>query len=351
MGRYQVSQRRATRAARFCLSSIQSCRDPLTALRQRMRELAQTCVRFGYRRLLVLLRREGWELGKKRCYRLYIEEGLALRRKRPWRHATAVHREQRRPATARNDIWSMDFVADQLADGRRVRALTVLDLFTRECLVIDVGQGLSGSDVVATLERLRFERGLPRCIYCDNGTEFVSAAMDLWAYTNGVILDFSRRGKPTDNAAIESFNGRFREECLNVHWFASIEDAQQKVDTFRWDYNEHHPHRSFKGLSPREFAERMLQTAADSPPHAAGEGSWRVWQIVGTWPMSREGHDVVMSVVARLHESVRAQPDHTETNASDHQEDPVERRDMERQVPHVVDVQQVVIHQALDEVE
>jgi len=144
MGRYEVSERRATRAARCCLSSVryQSHRDPLTALRQRMRELAQTRVRFGYRRLLVLLRREGWELGKKRCYRLYTEEGLALRRKRPWRHATAVHREQRRPATARNDIWSMDFVADQLADAHRFRALTVLDLFTRECLAIDIGQGL-----------------------------------------------------------------------------------------------------------------------------------------------------------------------------------------------------------------
>jgi len=187
MGRYQVSERRAVRAAQFCLSSIryESCRDPLTALRQRLRELAQSRVRFGYRRLLVLLRREGWELGKKRCYRLYTEEGLTLRRKRPWRHATAVHREQRRPATARNDIWSMDFVADQLANGRRFRALTVLDLFTRECLAIDVGQGLSGRDVVAALERLRFERGLPERIYCDNGTEFVSAAMDLWAYTNG----------------------------------------------------------------------------------------------------------------------------------------------------------------------
>jgi putative transposase len=150
MGRYEVSERRAVSAARFCLSSIryQSARDPLTALRQRLRELAQTRVRFGYRRLLVLLRREGWDVGKKRVYRLYIEEGLALRRKRPWRHATAVHREQRRPATARNEIWSMDFVADQLADGRRFRALTVLDLFTRECVAIDLGQGLSGRDVV-----------------------------------------------------------------------------------------------------------------------------------------------------------------------------------------------------------
>src|SRR5215210_1859012 len=249
MGRYTVSERRATLAARFCRSSLRytSVRNPLLALRQRMRELAETRVRFGYRRLLVLLRREGWEVGKERFYRVYIEEGLALRRKRPWRHATAVHREQRRPATDRNDIWSMDFVTDELADGRRFRALTVIDMFTRECLAIDIGQGLGGHDVAATLERLRFERGLPQRIYCDNGTEFVSAAMDLWAYTNGVVLDFSRRGKPTDNAMIESFNGRYRADCLTAHWFSSLEDAQQKIDAFRWDYNEHHPHRALKG--------------------------------------------------------------------------------------------------------
>ena len=144
MGRYEVSERRAAMVARFHRSSLryQSRRDPLTVLRQRMRELSQTRVRFGYRRLLVMLRREGWDVGKHRFYRLYTEEGLALRRERPWRHATAVHREQRRPSTKRNDIWSMDFVADELADGRRFRALTVIDLFTRECLAIDVGHGL-----------------------------------------------------------------------------------------------------------------------------------------------------------------------------------------------------------------
>ena len=146
MGRYTVSARRACGVVRATRSSVyyRSRKDPLTALRQRMRELAQTRVRFGYRRLRVLLLREGWDVGKERFYRVYTEEGLALRRKRPWRHATAVHREQRRPATARNDIWSMDFVADQLADGRRFRALTVIDLFTRECLAIDIGQGLGG---------------------------------------------------------------------------------------------------------------------------------------------------------------------------------------------------------------
>ena len=176
MSRYGVSERRACRTARFWRSSMTytSRRDPLTALRHRIRELAQTRVRFGYRRLRVLMLREGWEVGKERFYRVYTEEGLAWRRKRPWRHATAVHREQRRPAMARNDIWSMDFVADEMADGRRFRALTVIDLFTRECLAIDIGQGLGGQDVAATLERLRFDRGLPQRIYCDNGTEFVS---------------------------------------------------------------------------------------------------------------------------------------------------------------------------------
>ena len=210
------------------------------------------------------MQREGWTIGKERFYRVYTEEGLALRRKRPWRHATAVHREQRRPAAGRNDIWSMDFVADELADGRKFRTLTVLDLYTRECLEIAVGRGLTGQDVAATLERLRFDRGLPQRIYCDNGTEFVSAAMDLWAYTNGVILDFRRRGKPTDNAAIESFNGRFREECLNVHWFQSMEDATTKIEGWRQDYNANHPHRALKGLSPNEYARQRVLDAAES---------------------------------------------------------------------------------------
>jgi putative transposase len=159
----------------------------------------------------------------------------------------------------------MDFIADQLADGRRFRALTVIDLFTRECLTIDIGHGLGGHDVAAELERLRFERGLPQRIYCDNGTEFVSAAMDLWAYTHSVMLDFSRRGKPTDNATIEFFNGRFREECLKRAVVRVTAGRTAKtIDAFRWDYNEHHPHRSLKGQSPREFAQRVLTTAADS---------------------------------------------------------------------------------------
>ena len=131
-----------------------------------------------------------------------------MRRKRPWRHATAVHREQRRPATSRNDIWSMDFVSDELTDGRRFRTLTVLDLYPRQCLDLAVGRHLTGQDVAATLERLRFDRGLPQKIYCDHGSEFVGSVMDQWAYTNGVILDFSRRGnRPTTRRSNRSTAG------------------------------------------------------------------------------------------------------------------------------------------------
>ena len=148
----------------------------------------------------------------------------------------------------------MDFVHDQLADGRKLRTLTVIDLYTRECLAIEVGYTLRAEHVVTTMRHLSYERGQPQRISCDNGSEFSGGQMDLWAYTNQVQMDFNRRGKPTDNAFVESFNGKFREECLNAHWFESVEDAKEKIDAWRWDYNEHRPHRSLEGLTPREFA-------------------------------------------------------------------------------------------------
>jgi putative transposase len=163
---------------------------------------------------------------------------LGLRKKRPWRHVSASHREERRPPAGLNDVWRMDFVADQLADGRKIRTLTIVDLYTRECLDIEVGFSLRASDVVRMMNILKRERGLPKRIACDNGSEFAGGQMNLWAYANQVTLDFSRRGKPTDNAIVESFNGRFREECLNTHWFESIEDAKEKIDRWRWDYND-----------------------------------------------------------------------------------------------------------------
>jgi putative transposase len=262
MGRYGVGSRRACRCVRLVRSMYyyRSHMDPLTALRERTRELAHARVRFGYRRLYVLLRREGWDVGETRFYRVYCEENLGLRRKRLWRHVSAVHRILKRPAEGPNDVWGMDFVADQLADGRKLRTLTVIDLFTRECLAIEVGFSLRAEHVVTAMKQISHERGLPRRISCDNGSEFAGGHMDLWAYTNHVQIDFNRRGKPTDNAIVESFNGKFREECLNAHWFESVEDAKGKIDAWRWDYNEHRPHRSLEGLTPREFAVRSKLT-------------------------------------------------------------------------------------------
>ncbi len=202
------------------------------------------------------MKSEGWDVGKNRLYRLYRQENLGLRRRRPWRHVSAVHRHPKRPAGGSNDVWAMDFVADQLADGRRVRTLTILDLFTRECLGIEVGFSLRAEDVVTALNYLEYDRGLPNLISCDNGSEFSGGMMGQWAYSNQVEIDFNRRGKPTDNAIVESFNGRFREERLNTHWFDSINDAKEKIDHWKWGYNERRPHRSLEGLTPREFADR-----------------------------------------------------------------------------------------------
>src|SRR5262252_3386304 len=154
----------------------------------------------------------------------------------------------------------MDFVTDALFDGRRLQALTIVDKYTRECLAIEVGQRLTGDDVATTLNRIKVTRGLPKTIKVDNGSEFISKVMDRWAYEHGVELDFSRPGRPIDNAKIESFNGRLREECLNAHWFLSLEDARRKIEAWRVFYNEARPHSALSWLTPSEFARKMAET-------------------------------------------------------------------------------------------
>jgi putative transposase len=233
-----------------------------TALLMRIREITTVRVHYGYRRVHVLLKREGWSDNHKRVYRLYRAEGLSLRHKRPRRNKSARLRQPICTASAPNEIWSMDFVSDALFDGRRLRALTIVDNYTREALAIEVGQSLKGEDVVRTLDRIRADRGVPGAIKVDNGSEFISKAMDHWAYEHQVELDFSRPGKPTDNAKIESFNGRLRQECLNAHWFLSLEDARRKIEAWRRDYNEVRPHTALQWATPAEFARRSgLQPA------------------------------------------------------------------------------------------
>ena len=273
-GAYGVSQRRACRIARVPLSThrYRSIREPKTALRLRIREIAQARIRYGYRKIGVLLNREGWKVGKKLVYRLYREEGLTLRQKPRRGRRAATNRRERLQATAPNQVWSIDFVADQMADGRRFRALTVVDVYTRECLAIEVGQSLKGENVVQVLNRIGIARGSPKMLFCDNGSEFTSQAMDLWGYRAGVRIDFSQPGKPTDNAYVESFNGTFRAECLDAHWFTTLTEAKQTIEAWRREYNESRPHRALGERTPNEFACQFaasreltsLQTAENS---------------------------------------------------------------------------------------
>jgi putative transposase len=236
------------------LYAYQSKARDAAPLVMRIKEIAAARVHYGYRRVHVLLKREGWQDNIKRVDRLYQLEGLSLRLQRPRRNKSARLRQPKQLVTAINQIWSMDFVADALFDGRRLRALTVVDNFTRESLAIDVGQSLKGEDVVNTLNRIAKQRGLPATIKVDNGGEFISKVMDKWAYERGVERDFSRPGKPTDNAKVESFNGRFRQECLNVHWFLSLDDAKAKIEAWRNDYNAVRPHSALQWMTPAEFA-------------------------------------------------------------------------------------------------
>ena len=213
MQRFGCSQRNALRVVGMSFSTYryESCRRDEAVLKMRIKEITDTRVHYGYRRVHVMLRREGHQDNVKRVYRLYREEGLSLRLKRPRRNRAAKLRQPKQLAFAINEIWSMDFEADALFDGRKLRMLTVVDCYTRECLAIDVGQSLKGDDVVDSLNRITARRGLPKTIKTDNGSEFISKVMDKWAYERGVEIDFSRPGKPTDNARFESFNGRIRQ--------------------------------------------------------------------------------------------------------------------------------------------
>jgi putative transposase len=248
---FRVSERRACRAAGVPRSSCRyrSVAADQTVLRLRLRDLAATRVRYGYRRLHILLRREGWRVNHKRIYRLYREEGLGIRVKRRKKLAS-VPRVLPPPATRPQERWSLDFLTDSLANGRRFRVLTIVDNVSRVSPAMAVGTSLTGERVVTLLERLRATVGVPQRIAVDNGPEFISKALDAWAYQNGVQLEFSRPGKPTDNAFVESFNGRFRDECLNQHWFASLEEVRQTVEAWRLDYNTQRPHRALGQETP-----------------------------------------------------------------------------------------------------
>jgi putative transposase len=220
--------------------------------RTRLKTAATEKPQWGFELLYDRLRRQGWVINRKKVLRLYREEGLALVRQRRRKRVAAVRVPLPTP-TRRTERWSMDFVSDRLADGRAFRCFTLVDDFTRECIAIEVGPSLPAWRITPALDRVIRERGKPRSLVCDNGPEFAGRIFDAWAHANAIALQFIRPGKPVENAFVESFNGRFRAECLNAHWFPTIDHARVVIEAWRIEYNEDRPHSSLGRRTPAEF--------------------------------------------------------------------------------------------------
>ena len=263
----ELSEHRACRLAGLGRSSYRyRRRGPDEAgLRKRLKELAAERRRYGYRRLTVLLKRAGEVVNHKRVYRLYREEGLSVRRRKQKRHGSGERQSLTLP-TYTNQRWSMDFVSDGLNDGRKFRSLNIVDDYSRECVAAEVDTSIPGGRVVRVLERLSELRGLPQVLVTDNGPEFSGQALDVWAYERGVKLHFIEPGKPIQNAFIESFNGKMRDECLNEHWFGSLSEARQTIEAWRRDYNEVRPHSSLGNRTPEEFTARAATLRSPTAP-------------------------------------------------------------------------------------
>lgn len=233
----------------------QSTRDDDTDLRERLVELSAERRRFGYRRLHILLRREGWEVNWKKLYRLYKEEKLTVRKRGGRKRALGTRAPMALPQD-KNQRWSLDFVSDTLVDGRRFRILCVIDDFSRECLATVVDNSISGTRVARELDAIAERRGYPCMVVSDNGTELTSNAMLKWQQDRQVEWHYIAPGKPMQNGFVESFNGRLRDECLNEHLFASLPTARNMIEDWRIDYNTERPHTSLDGLTPHEFVTR-----------------------------------------------------------------------------------------------
>jgi putative transposase len=264
---FELSQRRACAALGVLRSTCRYLcrRRDNVKLRERLRELAHKRPRFGYRRLWVLLRRERIAVNHKRVHRLYREEGLQVRRRRRRKRISEVRNPLLAPSRP-NERWSIDFMRDTLGDARTFRTFNVVDDLTRECPVIEVAKSIPGARVARVLDQIAAERGYPNRLVMDNGPEFISQALDEWAYRHGVELHFITPGRPVENAYIESFNGKFRDECLNEHWFSTLDDARRTIEDWRRDYNEERPHSALGGMPPQEYAAQFANLRAPSAP-------------------------------------------------------------------------------------
>jgi putative transposase len=254
---HQVSQRRACSALNVDRSTVryQSRRSDDKDLRDAMKAVAKERRRFGYRRLHVMVERQGWQVNHKKFRRIYREEKLQVRRRGGRKRALGTRRPMVVP-DGPNQRWSLDFVSDALTDGRRFRILAVVDDHTRENLALVADTSLSGLRVTRELDRIISERGMPGTIVSDNGTEFTSMAILRWVQDTGIDWHYIAPGKPTQNAFIESFNGKLRDECLNETLFSSLVEAREALEAWQEDYNTQRPHSALGNLTPREFAEK-----------------------------------------------------------------------------------------------
>lgn len=262
---YPVSLRRACQLLHLARSRWyhQSVRPSDAPLATALLTKAAKRPRWGYRRLQVRLQRDGWRVNHKRVQRVYRAAGLQVKRRR--RKQVAVVRHPRPVAAAPNAVWAMDFIGDACATGRRFRVFSLVDTCTRECLALEVDTSLPSARVVQVLEALRAVRGVPTAITVDNGPEFIAKALDAWAYEHQVQLAFIRPGKPVENAYVESFHDKFRAECLDLHWFASVADARDIITAWQEDYNTVRPHSALGQLTPAEFASTFTPS---TPPLA-----------------------------------------------------------------------------------
>jgi putative transposase len=266
---HQLSERQACRLLELDRATYryEARPDSNSQLREALLELARQKPRYGYRRLWAILDRRGWKVNVKRIYRLYRAEGLMVRRlkRKRLKRQAPVDSLISRP----NQEWALDFVSDALATGRALRALTIVDSYTRECPAIEVASGISSRQVTRTLDRIIEERGKPQSLRSDNGPEFTSRHFVAWCEESGIALHHIQPGKPMQNGHIESFNGRLRDECLNASWFLNLADAKRKIESWRQDYNADRPHSSLAYRTPAEFAQvcsELTSRMAANPP-------------------------------------------------------------------------------------
>lgn len=271
MENFGLSERRACKLCQLNRSTFRYEKKPKDDeyLRERIRFLAERHRRYGSPRIYALLRREGLKVNHKRVERIYHEESLSLRRKRR-KKLRSESREKADAPTRINEKWSMDFVSDSIAGGRRFRVLNVIDEFTREALCQEADTSLPARKVIAFLDRIADLRGYPDRLGTDNGPEFISLLLDQWCYKNGVKLELINPGKPVENCYVESFNGKFRDECLDMNWFTSIEQAKRIIEKWRLEYNEYRPHSSLNNLSPVEFRDKIMKGKKPEPLSPGG---------------------------------------------------------------------------------